>query len=261
MKKIPVLLLSIFLLSGCASDSEMVEKTSKASIYFVADTPRGFKLFSERRDFMQSANFAQNVISDLVSGKIVPNDADYANLWGSTNSVNSIVTSGEIATIDLATISLNVGSESEQRAIDQIVWTYLDLMPSIKVVRFLVNGETIESFAGHVDTTGDFTRAPSYEVLNPLQISSITEDEVLSNPIKISGEACTFEANVLWRLSKDGVIIEEAPTTAATACPDRSAWSVELDKLDAGNYKFEVLEYSAEDGSLFAIDDKDFTVK
>jgi len=261
MKKIPVLLLSIFLLTGCVNSSEIVEETTKASIYFVADTPRGFKLFSETREFPQSADFVQSVISDLVSGKITPNDTDYANLWGSTNSVNSIVISDAIATIDLGAISLNVGSESEQRAIDQIVWTYLDLMPSIKAVRFSVNGETVESFAGHVDTTGDFTRAPSYEVLNPLQISSITEDEVLSNPIKISGEACTFEANVLWRLSKDGVVIDEAPTTAATACPDRSAWNVELGELSAGNYKFEVLEYSAEDGSLFAIDDKNFKVK
>jgi hypothetical protein len=261
MKKIPVLLLSILLLSGCANNSEMVEKTTNATIYFVADTPRGFKLFSEKRDFPQSSDFAQNIISDLVSGKITPNDADYANLWGSANSVNSIMTSGVNATIDLGTVFLNVGSEGEQRAIDQIVWTYLDLIPSMKSVRFLVNGQTVESFAGHVDTTGNFTRAPSYEVLNPLQISSIAEDMVLSNPINISGEACTFEANVLWRLSKDGVIIDEAPTTAATACPDRSAWSVALDELAAGNYKFEVLEYSAEDGSLFAIDNKNFKVK
>lgn len=239
----------------------MVESATTANVYFVADTPRGFKLFSEKREFTQSDDFAQKIVSELVSGEISPTDPDYENLWGPSNSVISIETSDAIATIDLGSISLNVGSEGEQRAIEQIVWTYLELAPSIKSVRFTVNGKTVESFAGHVDTTGEFTRAPSYEVLNPLQISSITENDVLTNPVTISGEACTFEANVLWRLLKDGAIAKEAPTTAATACPDRSTWSVNLDTLPAGSYKFEVLEYSAEDGSLFAMDDKNFTVK
>lgn len=261
MRKISLIFIATLLLSSCASDGGSAGKTAGANIYFVADTPRGFKLFSEKREFTQSDELTQNIISDLVSGKISPEDPNYVNLWGSANSLNSITTSGSIATIDLGAISLNVGSEGEQRAIDQIVWTYLDSAPMIESVRFTVNGKIVESFAGHVDTTADFTRAPSYEVLNPLQISSFTENQVLSNPVNISGEACTFEANVLWRLSKDGTTIKEEPTTAKTACPDRSAWSVKLGELAPGSYKFEVLEYSAEDGSLFAMDDKNFVVK
>lgn len=261
MRKISLVFIAALLLSGCAGDGGSAEKSSEVNVYFVGDTPRGFKLFSEKREFTQSDDLAQKVISDLVSGKITPEDPNYVNLWGSTNSLKSITTSKSVATIDLGTVSLNVGSEGEQRAIEQIVWTYLDLTPTVETVRFSVNGQTVESFAGHVDTTANFTRAPSYEVLNPLQISSINENQVLSNPIKISGEACTFEANVLWRLSKDGAIIKEQPTTAETACPDRSAWSVVLDELAPGSYKFEVLEYSAEDGSLFATDDKNFVVK
>ena len=65
---------------------------------------------------------------------------------------------------------------------------------------------------------------------------------------------------MVWRLSKDGEVLKEAVTTAGTACPDRSSWSVYLDELAAGSYKFEVLEYSAEDGSLFAMDDKNFVI-
>jgi hypothetical protein len=261
MKKMSLALIAVFLLSSCASDGGSAEQRAQTNVYFVADTPRGFKLFSERMDFAQTDDLAQEIISDLVSGKITPKDPEYVNLWGATNSLNSITISDSIATIDLGTVSLNVGSEGEQRAIDQIVWTYLDASPTIESVRFTVNGKIVESFAGHVDTTGDFNRAPSYEVLNPLQISSITEGEVLSNPITISGQACTFEANVIWRLSKDAVTIKEEPTTAETACPDRSAWSVALAELAPGTYKFEVLEYSAENGSLFATDDKNFTVQ
>jgi hypothetical protein len=261
MKRLSLVLILPLLLTGCANNAEKVESGSTATIYFVSDTPRGFKLFSEKREFPKSEDLSKQIISDLVSGKIAPKDPNYVNLWGSTNSVNSITTENSIATIDLGNISLNVGSESEQRAIDQIVWTYLEFNTSIKSVRFTANGKTIESFAGHVDTTKEFMRAPDYEVLNPLQISSINEGDELSNPIKISGEACTFEANVFWRLSKDGKVLKEGSTTAGMACPERSAWSVTLDKLNPGSYKFETIEFSAEDGSLFAIDDKNFKVK
>jgi hypothetical protein len=261
MKRIALFLILPLLLTSCAKDTDSVQLGGQATIYFVSDTPRGFKLFSEKREFPKSEDLSKQIISDLVSGKITPKDPNYVNLWGNSNVLNSISSSNSVATIDLGNISLNVGSESEQRAIDQIVWTYLEFNTSIKSVRFTVNGKTVESFAGHVDTTQEFMRAPDYEVLNPLQISSINEGDVLSNPIEISGEACTFEANVFWRLSKDGKVLKESSTTAGMACPERSAWSLKLDKLVPGSYKFEAIEFSAEDGSLFAIDDKNFTVK
>ncbi len=260
MKKIPLFLLLAVLVTGCAANTELPKAGTVVDIYFVADTPRGFKLFSEKREFVQSQDLALDAISALVSGEITPLDPDYVNLWGSSNIVNTIAIADSIATIDLGVLNLNVGSEGEQRAIDQIVWTYLGINPTIKSVRFTVDGQVTESFAGHVDTTNEFVRAPDYEVLNPLQISSINEGQTVSNPINISGEACTFEANVFWRLSKDGKVIKEAPATAGSACPERSSWSVELGELTSGTYRFETIEYSAEDGSLFAFDDKNFLV-
>jgi hypothetical protein len=261
MKRIALFVILPLLLTGCAKEVTKVEGVTQASIYFVADTPRGFKLFSEKRAIPNSNDFALSVISDLVAGKLTPKDSNYTNLWSDKNIVNSITITDSEATIDLGTISLNVGSDGEQRAIDQIVWTYLDLNSQVESVSFTVNGKKVESFAGHVDTTNPFTRAPSYDVLNPLQISSISEGDVLANPISVTGEACTFEANVVWKLSLNGKVIHEGHTTAKSACPDRSTWNVSLPELNPGSYKFEVLEYSAEDGSLFAIDDKNFEVK
>lgn len=127
-------------------------------------------------------------------------------------------------------------------------------------VRFTVDGESVESFAGHVDTSGEFARAPDYEVLNPIQIESIVDGDSLSNPVTITGNACTFEANVVWTLFKDGQKIEEGFTTADAACPERSAWKVSFKNLEPGAYSFEAKEFSAEDGSLFAIDDKNFVI-
>jgi hypothetical protein len=200
------------------------------------------------------------VISDLVSGKIAPLDPDYSNLWGGTNTVNSVSITDSVATVDLGEISLNVGAEGEQRAIDQIVWTLTDLVPSVTSVAFTVNGETVKSFAGHVDTTTSFTRAVGYEVLNPIQISSINEGVDVAVPLTISGQACTFEANVVWKLTQNGVVIDEGFTTATSGCPDRGDWSIPFENLEPGEYTIQALEYSAEDGSLFAFDDKTFTV-
>lgn len=262
MKKIAALLASLLLLTGCAqSATENSDDKTSVKVYFVDETARGFKLFSEIREFSAASDLNLQVISDLVSGKIAPLDSDYTNLWGRTNTINSVIVNGSIATVDLGEISLNVGAEGEQRAIDQIVWTLTDLAPEVKSVLFTVNGKTVESFAGHVDTTSSFARAVDYEVLNPIQISSLNEGAVLTSPLTISGEACTFEANVVWMLWRIESLEKEGFATATTGCPDRGSWSVVFEELLPGEYTFQALEYSAEDGTLFAIDSKKFTIK
>jgi hypothetical protein len=263
MKKIALVIASLLMLTGCAQGTteEAVENGIPVKFFFVSDTPRGFKLFSEVQSWTAADDLNLQVISDLVSGKVVPLDPEYVNLWGGTNTVNSVQITDSVATVDLGEISLNVGAEGEQRAIDQIVWTLTQFVPEVTSVAFTVNGKVVESFAGHVDTTSAFVRASDYEVLNPLQISSLNQGAELTSPVTISGQACTFEANVVWKLSQDGTVVQEGFTTASSGCPERGDWSISFDELKPGEYTIQVLEYSAEDGSLFAIDDKKFTVK
>jgi hypothetical protein len=263
MKKIATLVALLLILTGCAQGTteNAVEDGIPVKFFFVSDTPRGFKLFSEVQSWTAADDMNFQVVSDLVTGKVVPLDPEYANLWGGTNTVNSVGIADSVATVDLGEISLNVGAEGEQRAIDQIVWTLTEFAPEVKSVAFTVNGKTVESFAGHVDTTATFERAIGYEVLNPIQISSINQGAELTSPVTISGQACTFEANVVWKLSQDGKVVQEGFTTASSGCPERGDWSITLADLAPGNYRIEALEYSAEDGSLFAIDDKEFEVK
>ena len=264
MKRIALLMASLLILTGCSQTA--TEKVSENGIpvkfYFVSDTARGFKLFSEiQSQLVREGDLNLQVVSDLVSGKVTPLDPEYINLWGGTNTVNSVKINQSIATVDLGEISLNVGAEGEQRAIDQIVWTLTEFLPAVTSVAFTVNGEVVESFAGHVDTTAAFERAIAYEVLNPLQISSINQGAELTSPVTISGQACTFEANVVWKLLLADKVVKEGFTTATSGCPDRGDWSISLENLEPGEYTIQVLEYSAEDGSLFAIDDKKFTIK
>jgi len=264
MKRIALLMVSLLILTGCSQNAteKVYEDGIPIKFYFVSDTARGFKLFSEvQNQLAREGDLNLQVVSDLVSGNVVPLDPEYVNLWGGTNTVNSVNINNSVATVDLGEISLNVGAEGEQRAIDQIVWTLTEFAPEVTTVAFTVNGEVVESFAGHVDTTATFTRAIDYEVLNPLQISSVDQGAELSSPVTISGQACTFEANVVWKLLQDGKVVKEGFTTASAGCPTRGDWTISLDELKSGEYTIQVLEYSAEDGSLFAIDDKKFTVK
>jgi hypothetical protein len=263
MKRVALLVVSVLILAGCAQTTteKAVEEGGSANFYFVSDTPRGFKLFSEVQDLTSADDLNLQVVSDLVTGAVAPLDPQYLNLWGNGNTVNSVTVDQSVATIDLGTLKLNVGAESEQRAIDQIVWTLIGFAPEITGVAFTVNGKTVESFAGHVDTTAVFVKAISYEVLNPIQISSIKQGAELTSPVTISGQACTFEANLVWKLSQDGKVVREGFTTASSGCPERGDWSITLADLSPGSYTFAALEYSVEDGSLFAIDDKEFVIK
>ena len=263
MKRIALLIASLLLVTGCTQSTteRLWEDGVPVKFYFVSDTPRGQKLFSEAQISSEFYDLNLQVISDLVSGKVAPLDPDYVNLWGDANTVNSVSVDGSVATVDLGEVSLNVGAEGEQRAIDQIVWTLTGLAPEVKSVAFTVNGKTVESFAGHVDTTVQFARAIDYEVLNPIQISSVNEGAKLVTPITVSGQACTFEANVVWQLSRAGKVVQEGFTTATSGCPDRGDWKISLKDLEPGEYIIQAVEYSAEDGSFFAKDDKKFIVE
>ena len=263
MKRIALLIASLLLLTGCSQNTpeKLWEDGIPVKLYFVADTPRGLKLFSEERSFSSFDEMNLQVISDLVSGTVTPLDPDYTNLWGGTNTVNSVSVNGSVATVDLGAISLSVGAEAEQRAIDQVVWTLTSLAPVVKSVAFTVNGKIVESFAGHVDATPQFVRAIDYEVHNPIQISSLNEGAEITAPFTVSGQACTFEANVVWNLLQGDTVVKEGFTTATSGCPDRGDWSISFDNLEAGQYTIQAVEYSAEDGSLFAKDDKKFAVK
>jgi hypothetical protein len=96
-------------------------------------------------------------------------------------------------------------------------------------------------------------------VLVSVWIDLLDRSDVL-NPVSFTGSACTFEANVVWELTRGGDAVRSGATTAELACPDRSNWTIDLGDLSPGNYAFTVSDFSAEDGSLIFEDTKAFTV-
>lgn len=270
-------------LSGCGTESSTVPSASPTSsttqspspsaspdvladysFYFVADTAQGFRLVREVHQVSKIENDlgndkGLNSLLMLVNGQLPPYDGDQVTLWNNGTKVNSVSKVGGVATVDLSLGRISFGSESEMRAIDQIVWTLIENDPTVTSVKFTVDGVVSESLAGHVDFGQSFVLAPSYEVLASVWIELLDRSDV-TNPVTISGSACTFEAGVVWELSQDGNAVSSGYTTAATACPDRSEWSVTLGELEPGNYVLKVSDLSAKDGSVIFADTKAFTV-
>jgi hypothetical protein len=250
--------------STTPSASAPVDEIQDYSFYFVSETSQGFRLIRE----VQQVSKAENDLGDdkglnslvmLVSGQLPPFDGDHRTLWNNGTKVNSVTTVDGVATVDLTLGRISLGSESEQRAIDQIVWTLIANDASITSVKFTVDGAVSESLAGHVDFRQAFALAPSYEVLASVWIDILDRSDV-RNPVSLSGSACTFEANVSWELTQGGDFVNSGSTTATTACPDRSDWNIELGELAAGNYVLKVSDFSAKDGSVIFEDTKAFTV-
>jgi hypothetical protein len=241
-----------------------VDDIQDYSFYFVSETSQGFRLVQEVQQVSKNENDlgedkGLNSLIMLVDGQLPPFDGDHRTLWNNGTKVNSVTTSDGVATVDLTLGRISLGAESEQRAIDQIVWTLIGNDPTITSVKFTVDGVATDSLAGHVDFGQTFVLAPTYEVLASVWIDLLDRSDV-KNPVSMSGSACTFEANVAWELTKGGDVVSSGATTAELACPDRSDWSIDLGELAPGNYVLTVSDFSAEDGSVIFQDSKAFSV-
>lgn len=228
--------------------------------YWVADTARGLRLYREFVRINPMPDAMTAALRQLVLQR--PMDSDYVSLWPKGTTINSVIIHGNTAIIDLTFPKLNLGGEGESLAIAQLVWSATAANTAVKKILLTVDGKKVESLAGHVDATQTFTRLLTYKVLAPIWITSPTEDQsVTAAGFTLSGMASTFEANVAWKVIKDGVVIKQGSTTALEAAPAWKPWSVAIPGLAPGTYQFFAMEYSAKDGSLVAQDSKNVVLK
>lgn len=277
MKLLVVIFTAALGLAGCSAggDTAMPSASSSASasslpsqatdqvnvkLFFASDTGTSIRIYSEMASVSKvTDDLAVSAVNALLSGA-KPIDADYQNLWGSGVVVNNIAIKDSIATIDLKQPTLNVGSEGEARAIDQIIWTLHSNQPSIAGVEFLIDGKPAESLAGHVDISGPIYLDEGYQSLATVDLD-LDESQEVSTPVKVTGLACTFEANVPWELLKGDEVINSGSVLASEACPTRSKFTIDLGELVPGKFTLRVWESSMMDGSLINEDTKTFTVK
>ena len=256
----------VLVISGCSKSQTPTSSASPTiafqalAQYWVADTAKALRLYREFARIDPTPDAITAALRHLVSAR--PIDSDYSSLWPIGTTINSVTIQGDTAIIDLTFPKLNVGGEAESLAIAQLVWTATAANTTVKKISLTVDGKKVESLAGHVDATKAFTRDLTYKVLAPIWITSPTENQsVAAAGFTLSGMASTFEANVAWKVIKDGVVIKQGSTTALGAAPAWKPWSVAIPGLAPGAYQFLAMEYSAKDGSLVAQDSKNVVLK
>jgi len=228
-------------------------------LYVVGDIGVGLRLYREVHRFAVTSDRGLSALRILLNQRFHPGDPDYSNFWANGSVIHGITRKGSLATVDLTIAHLNVGAEGEMRAIDQLVWTLTANDYSIRSVKFRHKGKLIESFAGHVDTTGTFTRGSAADVLASVWVSSLTVHA--GGEVVASGVACTFEAAVPWRLYRSGTVVRSGMTMATGGCPIRGAWKVTMAHLPKGTYVFVARDLSPKNGSVISQDSKSFSVR
>lgn len=266
------LLICAFLISACSVKTPENTSTDTASplpinsivdsyakMYFVADTGTELRLFSEVHSLSSyGGDLTVSALNDLLSGE-KPLDPDYVNLWDSKSKLLKYSVSGDNAIVDVHFENLNVGASAEQKAIEQIIYTIAVQNEQINAVEFLRDGKKVESFAGHVDTTGKFLIDEGHRSLATVDLD-LEEGALLERPFLVTGLACTFEANVPWEITQGNKVIASGAQTAGEACPVRSKFEINLSNLTSGEYVIRVWESSMEDGSLINQDTKSFRI-
>ena len=235
--------------------------TEEVELFFVADTPLGFRLYPERHEVVLEGTDLESALGELIGG-VAPLDPNYFNLWDARpNALIGLTHNGNDLNVDIDFGGLNVGAAGEMMAVQQLMWTAKGLDDGLDTMTITVNGETIDTLAGHLDASVPFTLLPAHEAIAAVTIDAPLADSKVSNPVVVSGQACTFEANVAWRLLRDNVVVDAGSTIAGEACPVRSPWTVELKNLEPGIYVFRAFELSMKDGKLVAQDTKSFVVE
>lgn len=133
------------------------ERKDTAALFFMKNTGSNFVLVPVIEEF-PSTNPEQKrmaVLEALFNGP--PSDSQLLAIFPKGTKALSIKVENGLATIDLnqKATQLNVGSQGEALAVASLVNT-LTKLPEIFEVKILVEGEEVESLAGHVDLSETF---------------------------------------------------------------------------------------------------------
>ncbi len=259
--------------SGTPSETETTpseqkppeESTFTVAAYYLGETERGPRLF---REFLpaRGENVADAAVNVAISGGL---DADYQSPWKTTGvRATSVTGDGSLVTLDLEgdpeklrdrPSSLDPATAS--LALEQLVRT---AQGALKVgrapVRFLVNGEPVESLLGE-PATEPVASSEDDAVLAHVWINTPSDGAQVSQGSEVEGLANSFEANVTWELRQGDTVVETGFTTAAGAYT-MAPYSFQLPDVPPGDYTLVVSEDdpSGGEGSGPDFDTRDITI-
>ncbi len=184
----------------------------------------------------------------------------YQQPWAPGTTASTTVGADEIQVVLSGPGRAGLTQDQQRIAVQQLVWTVTGAASANRPVRVTTSSGApiFETMSG-----GVFRRpAAAYEDLAPLWITDPSRYVPVpaGHPAVVGGQACVFEAQFAWELSRGGLAIRSGTATASSGCPERGTYSIDLGVLPAGDYSIRVFERSAKDGSVFAETRSPFTV-
>ena len=135
--------------------------------------------------------------------------------------------------------------EEAQLAVQSLVWTADAAAPGSGPVSFTVDGAPATEVLG-IDTSAPVERASADSVLAVVAIATPTEGAVVPTRFEVTGQAATFEANVVWELKRGEEVVRQGFTTARECCA-LSPYSFEVTAVP-GDYTLVVHDTDESDG-------------
>ncbi len=202
-------------------------------------------------------------VAEMLRGD--PLDPDYTSQWPAGSTVRSVRTEGGVAVVDLGGIATNsVGAETAELTVQQLVWTATaaaaDAGSPVDGVRLLVDGSARTELWGHVATGGVLRRGASTDVLAPVWLIAPQQGATVGRNVRVHIAGTVFEATAHLRVQRaGGSTVEDRSVMLSAGAPGRGEAFVDL-TLAPGSYTIEAFYFSAEDGSVQAIDDHEIMV-
>ena len=159
---------------------------------------RGEQLVRERRTHKTTQRVATAAIQALLAG---PSPAELASGLGSAipagTKLLGISIKNGVATVDLTSeYQSDGGSHSMQARLGQVVYT-LTQFPTVRAVRLHLDGKPVNVFSGEGIVLDHPVGRKDYEGLLPaISVENPAAGARASSPLRVSGSANVFEANV-----------------------------------------------------------------
>ncbi|GAA1598227.1 hypothetical protein GCM10009789_60260 [Kribbella sancticallisti] len=241
---------------------EPTVKDKAVPVYWVGktvgnETGAGIRLF--RTYSRISGSPTLEAVRLLTSGRA--DDPDYYTLWQGA-AVSSVTRADGVVTVDFKALPKNrLDSGTAAMAIQQLVYTVQGVLgDSGQKVLVTEQGRSGATLFGQTSTRDPFSRAQALDVQALVWINSPANEQVLRSPVKVSGQAAAFEAQVDWKATnlKTKQVVKGYTSTAEGQKFSQYAFTADL---GPGQWQLEAYLSSGEDGSATNTDSKVIYVK
>ena len=202
-----------------ASSKPAAGRTVTVPVYYVGETATGPRLFQEQHTVREAVGSDLEVaVQQALTGD--PLDPDYTPGFPNEQSTATASTDGRTITIDLSGdlgANADMPDEAGTAAVQALVWTAQAATSSEQPVRFTINAKPAERVY-NVDTSAPVERARADSVLSTISVSTPAEGAKVPTQFEVTGQAATFEANVVWELKQGEKTVRNGFTTARECC-------------------------------------------